>query len=67
MNVIQMVLKGDSHQPLVVIILNPKDFRLGRFGGTLGNLRENAGNHHQPLKNPIKSRPWNFGVKKFSI
>ena len=32
MNVIQMVLKGDSHQPLVVIIPNPKDFRLGRFG-----------------------------------
>lgn len=27
MNVIQMVLKGDSHQLLVVIILNPKDFR----------------------------------------
>ena len=49
---------GDSHQLLVVIIPNPKDFCLGRFGGTLGKMR---GITTYPLRILIKSRPWNFG------
>ena len=36
-----------------VPIGNPKDSVLGNLGNRTGNIREDEGNHHHPLENPI--------------